>query len=121
LEYIVSEEVRKLSTTIEYAKIFKEEEMSRIRAELIVASLEKNESLIDHNQLRVLLDQSQLFLTNVEPLYRGFSTAHKQRFLALAFPEGLQISDGKCRTPEKSYIFTRLEEIKSKKRRILNW
>lgn len=103
---------RKKELTIDEYKA----EMDRIRLELTVATLEKNESIIDENRLRVLLDQAELFLTKVEPLYCGFSPKHKQRFLSLAFPEGLRFSDGKCRTLEKAYIFDILEEIKAGKK-----
>lgn len=93
-----------------------EDEMNRIRAELVVADLEAEESKIDFSHLRVLLDQSELFLTKIEPLYRGFGITHKQRFLALVFPEGVRFMDGKCRTPEKGYIFNRIEEIEEGKK-----
>ena len=68
-----------------------------------------------------LLEQAKLFITRVEPLYLGFSTANKQRFISLIFPKGIQYKDGILLTPEKPYLFEFLEELEAQKIKKLRW
>lgn len=90
-----------------------ETEIERIRIDLVGAGVEVEYNLTDRNQLNTLLEQAQLFLTNLEPLYLGFSTDNKQRFAAFLFPKGVRYADGEIRTPEKSYLFTVLDNMKT--------
>ncbi|HRN69681.1 MAG TPA: hypothetical protein PLS49_00725 [Candidatus Woesebacteria bacterium] len=90
-----------------------ETEMERIRIDLVGAGVEVEYSLVDRNQLSTLLEQVKLFLTNLEPLYLGFSIDNKQRFAAFLFPKGVRYADGEIRTLEKSYLFTILDSMKT--------
>jgi len=63
-----------------------DEEMTRIRCEIIALTSTVSESITDRNEFMVLLEQAKLFITRIEPLYLGFSTANKQRFISLIFP-----------------------------------
>lgn len=91
------------------------EEMNKLRTNLIVAESELGEILIDRNKVAVLLEQAEQFLTNIEPLYLGFSISNKQRFASLVFPKGITYQNGEVRTLEKSYLFEYLEAIKQEK------
>lgn len=86
-------------------------EMTRIENELAVANLVTSDKVLDKSVLLVKLEMAKLFLTNLEPLYNGFSTANKQRFISLIFPEGVRYADGKFRTLRKSYLFEYLENL----------
>ena len=55
------------------------------------------------------------FLTNIEPLYRSFSTRNKQLFANFAFPKGVMWENGKYRTPEVAYIFSVLKDLEADK------
>jgi hypothetical protein len=88
--------------------------MKRIEADIVGAHNEVTYNLVDRNQLKVLLDQSELFLNNVEPLFIGFSTANRQRLAHFIFPQGILYADGKLRTPKKALMFEFIEAIESK-------
>ncbi len=101
------------------------EELSRIINGIAVAKLEVSENLIDRNELEVLLNQAELFLTNLEPLYMGFSPTNKRRFLTKIFPEGILFnssSEVRLRTIKKSLLFEFIDETieeKSEKNNIM--
>ncbi len=92
-----------------------EEEMTRIRCEIIALTSTVSESVTDRNEVQVLLTQAKLFITRIEPLYLGFSTTNKQRFISLIFPKGIRYQDGILRTPEKSYLFEFIEELEAQR------
>ena len=88
----------------------------KINNELITVQTVVNENQIDVRELDALLDQSELFLTNIEPLYLGFNTRHKRELIKLIYPKGIEYADGVLRTKERSYLFKyieALEEIKT--------
>ncbi|MBN2016105.1 recombinase family protein [Candidatus Dojkabacteria bacterium] len=86
-------------------------EMERIKNELIVTKKVIEENQIDINELEALLEQAELFLSNIKPLYLGFNTKHKREFITIIFPEGIKYADGVLRTNKKSYLFEYLETI----------
>ncbi len=94
------------------------EELSRIVNGILVTRADVNENLIDRNQLEVLLNQAELFLTKIEPLYRGLSPTNKRRFITKIFPEGVYFyyaAEGKLRTAQKSLLFEFIDEINAQK------
>lgn len=88
-------------------------QMTDIENDIIAAQNDAEYNLVDKNQLKVLLEQAALFLSNLETLFVGFSTTNKQRFAHFVFPEGVRYEDGKIRTPKKAFTFEFLEALES--------
>jgi hypothetical protein len=116
LQSLEEEKIRTMSLI--KTGVFPEEagrgELSRIINEILVTRADVNENLIDRNQLEVLLNQAELFLTKTEPLYMGFSPTNKRRFLTKIFPEGVYFdyaSEVKLRTARKSLLFEFIDEM----------
>jgi len=91
------------------------DEIEQIRIKIVALTSTVTESVTDRNEVQVLLTQAKLFITRIEPLYLGFSTTNKQRFISLIFPNGIRYKDGILRTPEKSYLFRFIEELQAQK------
>lgn len=89
-------------------------EMERIQNDLVVAQLEVNENQVDIEELNVLLTQSEVFLSNLKPLYLGMNIVHKRQLALLAYPNGLYYANGRLQTKDsrqKSILFTYLEDL----------
>ena len=86
-------------------------EMERIKNDLIVTEKVIEENKIDKNELDSLLEQADLFLSNIKPLYLGFNTKHKREFIKIIFPNGIKYADGVLQTDKKSCLFEYLETL----------
>jgi hypothetical protein len=91
-------------------------EMEDIENDIVAAKAEAEFTLVDKNQLQVLLDLAELFLTNLEPLFISFGTANRQLFAHFVFPAGVLYKDGEI--PPKALMFESLEAIESKNKKM---
>ena len=84
-------------------------ELDRLRAEVTVTRIERNDSELDALDVETVLEFAEHVVLNARRLWSEFPLKHRRRMQKVLFPEGLAYDGEAFRTPVTCLFFRDLE------------